>query len=409
MAKFSYRAKKGVHEVIEDVVDAANIQEAVLKITQQGLSPIDIDVFQEKKAKSALPLKSFPTFNRSRISRRQIVLLTRQMYDLVDAGIPLLRALRLLAEQDGQAALKNILEDIARFVQDGGSLSGGLARYPDVFSPLYINLVKSGESSGHLNTVLGRLADFLEKDHEVSQKAATSLIYPSLILAVGVVTVFILLSFVIPRLTEMFDELSQRLPWPTVFLISVSQFFARFWWLVLAAAAGSFFYGQYLYRLPQKRLKFDTFQLRLPLVGEFIVNLELVRFAQTLATLLEGGVPIVEALRGVAAVVTNHALRQDVSRLAEAVAGGASLTEGLKNVAFFPSAAINMVAVGEESGQMEKALYKIAGSYERQTDQIIRAITSLLEPALIVLIGAVIGFIVVAMLLPIFQMNLIIQ
>lgn len=409
MAKFSYRAKKGVHDIVEGVIEAANVHDAVLQITRQGLSPVDVDVFQENKRKQGPSLKPAVALKRSRISHKHVVIFTRQIYDLVDAGIPLLRALYLLAEQNSQNALGAALEDVARFVQDGGSLSEGLARYPESFSSLYVHLVKSGESSGHLNTVLGRLADFLEKDQEISQKAATSFIYPSLILFVGVATVFVLLSFVVPRLTDMFEELSQRLPWPTVFLINVSHLFASFWWLILIFLIGSFLYGQHLYRIPEHRSKIDAWKLRLPFVGEFIVKLELVRFAQTLGTLLDGGVPIVEALRGVAAVVGNHALRQEVSRLADDIAGGASLTEALKGIAFFPSAAVNMVAVGEESGQLEKALHKIAVSYERQTDQIIRAITSLVEPALIVLIGSVVGFVVVAMLLPIFQMNLIIQ
>ncbi|HOD12911.1 MAG TPA: type II secretion system F family protein [Candidatus Omnitrophota bacterium] len=409
MAKFFYRAKKGVHEIVEGVVEASHVHEAVSKVVQQGLSPLDVDVFQEKKQKITVPFKTLFTFDRPHVSQKQIVAFTRQMHDLIDAGIPLLRALRLLAEQDWQSPLQGILVDIANMIQDGGSLSEGLTRYPETFSPLYVNLIKSGESSGHLGTVLGRLADFLEKSQEVSQKALTSFIYPSLILAVGSITVFVLLSFVVPRLTDMFDELSQRLPWPTVFLISVSDLFARFWWLIIMILAGSFFYVQHLYRIPQKRIKMDALQLRLFLVGPFIVKLEVVRFSQTLATLLDGGVPIVEALRNVVLVIGNHALREDLSRLADEVAGGASLTESLKNVHFFPSTAINMVAVGEESGQLEKALYKIASSYERQTDQVIRAITSLLEPVLIVAIGAVIGFVVVAMLLPIFQMNLIIQ
>ncbi|MCX5680784.1 MAG: type II secretion system F family protein [Candidatus Omnitrophica bacterium] len=228
MPQFSYRAKKGVDEIIEDVIEAANVNEAVSKIIKNGYVPIDINIYQEAKP-AAVRLKkplSNPFF--SRISKGQIVTFTRQLYDLVDAGIPLLRALRLLSGQDSNIQMKKMLEETADFIQDGGSLSDGFARYPQTFPSLYVNLVRSGESSGHLNIVLGRLADFLEKDQQNSTKAITSLIYPSLILGVGVVTVFVLLSFVIPRLTEMFEELSQRLPWPTVFLIVVSNFYARF-------------------------------------------------------------------------------------------------------------------------------------------------------------------------------------
>jgi type II secretory pathway component PulF len=409
MAKFFYRAKKGVHEIIEDVVEAANVNEAVLKVTQQGFLPIDLEVFEEKKRKAPRLIKSSSVLFSSRISKKQVVVFTRQLYDLIDAGIPLLRALRLLSDQDHHASMKKILEEMANFVQDGGSFSDGLARYPEVFSSLYVHLVKSGESSGQLSNVLGRLADFLEKDQEISSKATASLIYPGLILSVGVVTIFVLLSFVIPRLTEMFDELSQQLPWPTVFLMAVSTFFAKFWWAVLLFFGTGFFYFRQCEKDPKIRIKIDRLKLRVPMIGEFILKLEMVRFSQTLATLLEGGVSIVEALKGVSAVVVNHALRQELEKVAQEVAAGASLAESLKNVSFFSSAVVNMIIVGEESGHLEKALQKIAFSYERQTDQVIKTMTSLLEPILIVFIGAIIGFIVVAMLLPIFQMNLIIQ
>lgn len=410
MPKFSYRAKKGVNEIVEDVIEAANINEAVAKVTQKGYIPIDIDIFQEKIPKSAPRIpKALPNFFSQRISKRQVIVFTRQLYDLADAGIPILRALRLLSSQDSYVPMKKILDDAANFVQDGGALSDALSQHPEIFSPLYINLIRSGEASGHLNVVLGRLADFLEKDDQVSTKIVTSLIYPTLILAVGAVTVFILLSFVIPRLTEMFEELSQGLPWPTVFLIAVSNFFARFWWLVLLAMGSGIFYFKYLYGIPQERLKIDKGQLKIPFIGEFIMKIEVVRFAQTLGTLLEGGVSIVGALKGVSGIAANEALKKELEKVAQDVEQGSSLAEGLKKTSFFPENVINMVIVGEESGHLEQALYKVGLSYERQTDETMKRITSLLEPALIVFVGLVIGFIVVAMLLPIFRMNLIIQ
>jgi len=409
MAKFFYRAKKDVHDVIEDIVEADSVNEAVFKITQKGYSPIDLEPFDETKQKSFRPPKPRGELPLSHISKKQVVVFTRQLYDLIDAGIPLLRALRLLAGQDRHVAMKKILEEIANFVQDGGSFSEGLARYPAVFPLLYVNLTKAGERSGQLNSVLGRLADFLEKDQEVSSKAVASLIYPALILSVGIVTVFVLLSFVIPRMTEMFTELSQKLPWPTVFLIGVSEFFARFWWLVLLLLGAGFFYFVQIQKNAETKVKIDDFKLRIPLLGEFILKLEMVRFSQTLSTLLEGGVSIVEAIKGVAAVVSNQALRQKIEQVAQDVAAGSSLTESMKKISFFSPAVINMITVGEEAGHLEKALQKIAVSYERQTDQIIKTMTSLLEPILIVFIGTIIGFIVIAMLLPIFQMNLIIQ
>lgn len=409
MVKFSYRAKKGVHEVVEDVVEAATLNEAVSKITQQGYLPIDLEVYEERKRKLPRPARSLPVPGLVRVPPKQTAIFTRQLYDLIDAGIPLLKALRLLGAQEGHAGMKKMLEEMAGAVQDGSSFSDALARHPGVFSPLYVNLVKSGEQSGQLNAVLGRLSDFLDKDQEVSSKVTASLVYPGLILSVGAVTVFVLLSFVIPRLTEMFDELSAQLPWPTVVLMAVSGFFSRWWWALLLLGGAGFFFLKEFEKKDDARVAMDRFKLRIPLIGEFILKMETVRFAQTLATLLEGGVSIVEALKGVSAVAMNSELRRQFERAAQEVSAGASLADSLKKIPLFPAGVVNMVLVGEESGHLEKALRKVASSYERQTDQIVKAMTSLLEPMLIVVVGAVIGFIVVAMLLPIFQMNLMVQ
>lgn len=409
MPKFFYRAKKGIHEIVEGIIEAESVNDAVLKVTQKGYVPVDVSLHHAVPSPAVGQPVQAPSFFLKKISRRQVVVFTRQLYDLVDAGIPVLRALQLLTDQEAAGTMKDILDEAVVFVQDGGALSDALAKHPAVFSSLYVNLLHAGETSGQLNAVLGRLADFLEKEEQVSAKAMTSLVYPGLILTVGVMTVFVLLSFVVPRLSEMFEELSQALPWPTVFLMAVSNFFARFWWLIVIGAGAGVFYLKRLYAIPHKRLQFDRLQLKIPVVGEFIVKLEIVRFAQTLAALLDGGVNIVESLRGVAAVAGNHALRQELEKAAQAVTQGSSLAESLKQTSFFPANVISMIIVGEESGKLSDALCKVGFSYERQTDEVMKRITSLLEPALIVAVGLVIGFMVVAMLLPIFQMNLIIQ
>jgi general secretion pathway protein F len=253
------------------------------------------------------------------------------------------------------------------------------------------------------------LADFTEKDQEIRAQVKTSLVYPMLILFVGTITIFVLLTFVIPRLTSIFEDLDAALPLPTVILLTISSFFGRFWWLILAMIALAVFYLQGVLRTPKGRLWFDAMKLKIPTLGEYITHVEIGRFARTLATLLESGVVIVSALDAVAAVLENEVLKNEVKRLSQEVANGASLNAAFQECWYFPEEAVNMIAVGEESGRLEKGLHKLADAYERQSERMTKIFTSLLEPFLILIMGSIVGFIVIAMLLPIFRMNLIIR
>ncbi len=404
MNKFSYKAKKGPNEILEGVIEAENIDQAVLKIKGQGLIAIDINIYKEpkKRLKSSAKKNIFNKY----ISFSELVRFTRQIYDLTDANIPVLRALNIVSEQNTNSSFRKVLTDIRTSVEDGNSFSSALCQYPQIFSPLYVNMVKAGEMAGNLNVVLGRLADFLEKDQEVSSKVKTSLIYPSLILGVGFITIFVLLTFVIPQLTEMFQDLSQALPWPTTFLINLSGFLSNFWWLIVLSFIVFVFYIKQFASSAEGKIFLDRVKLKIPILGKLIQDAEIARFSKTLGTLLDSGVTIVPSLKAVSDVLTNEILRKEAKAMSEKVFLGMSLTESLDGSKVFPQAVIAMIGVGEESGQLERSLYKIASVYEKQAEQSIKTITSLLEPILIVFIGSVVGFVVIAMLLPIFQMNL---
>ena len=406
MAKFAYKAKKGPAQIIEDVIEAENFDQAVEKIVRLGLAPIDIIPYKISDTDRSKKEKKLP---RIRVKSSDIVSLTRHLYDLIDSGVPILRALETSSRQVKNVYFKKVVEQIRASVEEGSSLSSSLEAYPQVFSPLYINMVKSGEISGKLNIVLGRLTDSLEKDQEMVSRARTSLIYPSLILSVGVMTIFVLLTFVIPRLTEMFEDLSADLPWPTLLLINISDFFAQFWWVIILALGVMIFYLKEFYRSREGKFLIDRTKLNIPIVGKFIESVEIARFARTLATLLDSGVTIVSALNSVSDILENEALRTDVKKSAKQVSAGASLTESFQYSRFFSQAAIDMMSTGEQAGRVESALHKLANVYEKQSDQMMKTITALVEPVLIVVIGSVVGFVVVAMLLPIFQMNLMIR
>ncbi len=406
MAKFRYKAKKGPREVIEGLIEAESRELAVGKIAQLGLFPIEL--FEERTpGKKAGTAPSFSLFRKVKTS--DLSLFTRQLSDLLNSGITLLRALEIINNQTRNPYLKKIVVQVHDSVKDGTTLADSLVEHPQVFSKLYVSMVRSGELSGSLDDVLNRLADFSDAEEETRSKVRASLAYPLLMAVVGSATIFVLITFVVPKLVEMFIELSQALPLPTIILINTSNFFARFWWLIIIVIV--LFFIIFKRKEKNKEVKFaiDRFKLKLIFFGDFFKKVEIARFARTLATLLANGITISQAMEVVKDVAGNEVLQRDIERMLKDVVDGSSLHNTLVKSAFFPDVVRNMIAVGEEAGSLEKSLFKIADSYERQADRTVKVITSLLEPMLIVVIGSIVGFIVIAMLLPIFQMNLMVR
>lgn len=412
MSKFTYKAKKGPADLIGGTIEAEDLEGAIDKIIKLGYTPLDVFIDTAKIE----PAKPSPSSGRlisshflNRVKIKDISLFTRQLSDLIDAGIPLLRVLSVISSQIPNPQLKEITGQIQSFIQDGGTLSAAVAQHPQMFSMLYINMIKSGELGGNLPVILERLADLIEKDEDTRAKVKGSLIYPGVILLVGTITVFVLLTFVVPKLTVLFDDLAESLPLPTMILIGLSNFFARFWWLILGLLGAGVFYFKKFLSSEEGRFQFDNFRLKLPVVGRFTQDVEIGRFARILGTLLESGVVIVSALESVWAVLDNRILKGEIKKAAEDVKNGSSLTNALRGCSFIPEMAINMVAVGEESGRLDESLFKLADSYEKQSDRTVKAMTSLLEPLLIVIVGFIVFFIVLAVVLPIFKMDLIIK
>ena len=413
MSKYFYKARNNSQELIEGTIEADHLDQAIGKIVSAGLFPFCVEALKEAgQAGSATMLRFFASLRMTNmknriIPRRQIMTFTQQLSDLTGSGVSLVAALYIASSQTQHHRFKRIIEEIRVFIEDGGNFADSLSRHPEVFSDIYVNLVKSGEVSGKLSEILNRLADLTQKEFETRAQMTASLVYPLLIFVVGAGTIFILLTFVIPQLTVIFDEANESLPLITRVLIVISDFFSRFWWLVLGLI---FLIVQSIAKFqnsPEGKLRLDALRLRLPLAGNFIKQIEWGRFLRTLSTLLESGIALDQALRSAQAVLSNEVLKHEVSRIIRELTDGSSLTGALKDSVYFPPSIVGVVAVGEAAGTLDQGLHKLADSYERDIQQKMKTLTSLLEPVLILIMGSLVGFIVMAMLLPIFQINMV--
>jgi type II secretory pathway component PulF len=334
-----------------------------------------------------------------------VTFFTRQLASLVRSGVPILRALATIAQQTEAPRFRRVVEDLGGAIRDGNMLSDALARHPRLFPRLYVNMVHSGESGGALDTVLSRLAEAREREEELRRKVQAAAAYPALVAVVGLVTVFVLLSFFMPRVVGLFREY-RNLPLPTRMLIGASDFFEESWYWVALVGVLAAVVLRRLAAGETGRGLLDAVTLRLPLVGRLARESDIARFARTLGLLVESGVAIDRALQLSADTLRNAVLRGEIVRVRdETVRHGAAFSDGLRRSRHFPPFVANMAAVGEEAGRLEEALAEIASFYEKEVDQRTRLLTSLIEPALILVVGAAVGFIVFAMLLPIFKIG----
>ncbi|MCK4462840.1 MAG: type II secretion system F family protein [Candidatus Omnitrophica bacterium] len=401
MPKFIYKAKKNPAEIIEGTIVADNKTSAIQKISGMGYYLLSIDEY----IKSKNAFERGIGFFQKKINLNDITNFTRQLSDLLESGLTIVKALDILHNQTQNKRLKGVIFDIRDFCVDGNPLSGALARHPAIFSNLFVSMIRSGETGGALENILRRLSDFNEKQLDIQTKVRSALAYPILMSVIGIITIVVLLTFVIPKMVSMFGDLGQNLPLPTLILIGISDAIKNYWWLILSVIFVVAFIFMRLYGSREGKLAIDKFKLNMPLFGDLIKKIEIARFTRTLGTLLQNGVPILESLHVVSATVNNAVIKRQINKASTHVRGGANLAHGLSKGPIIPPLVINMIAVGEESGQVEKSLFKIAQSYERETDAAIKTMMSLLEPILILVLGVIVGFIVISMLLPIFEIN----
>jgi type II secretory pathway component PulF len=408
MAQFNYIAKQGPEKMVEGIVEAESVEAASGKIIQLGYVPVDISRYQDKGKGLvieglALAQMSFP------IRRDTVTAFFRQMADLVDAGVPLLEGLRIALKQTRHLEFRSVVESIHTVVRDGESFSGALARHEEVFSPLQINMVRAGEISGNMDSALLNLADLLERDQETRSQISASLVYPGVILAVAMVTLVTLFIFVIPQMMTIFEDMGESLPLLTRVVIGISDTLRGFWWLIAIAILGVAFYGQRLVATENGKLRISQIILDLPFLGPMVRAAETGRIARSLGTLMANGVMIVPALEAVIEFTDNVIFKNELKHTLDRVMNGSGLAEALRAGVVFPEEAMSMISVGEEAGRIQKGLQKLAEYYEKKTRRAVKMLTALIEPALILSLGLVVGFVFLAVLLPVLQVNLLIK
>jgi type II secretory pathway component PulF len=405
MTSFICKVKKGPHQTIEKIITAESKEDALDKLSRQGYIPVRIEEHKEKKVVSKKK-KEKTAQNKvyKKVKSRDLTILTSQLASLVKAKVSIIEAINILHQQSQNIHLKKVLFDISEKIKDGATLSEAMNSHPDVFSPLYINIIKAGEMGGILENSLRRLAKFREQEEQMKAKINAALAYPLFIIIVGFLTVTVLLTFVVPKLTSLFTEMGQTLPLPTKILIETTNFMRSYWYiffaLVVLAIVG-------LKRLMVKNREIiDRMKLKLPLLGTLIKKRELERFANTSKVLLSSGIPVFKAIEIAALTLSNETLKNALEKVQKEVIDGGRIGESLKKHQIFPLFMSDMVSVGERGGTLNMTLSEISDFYQEDVDRMLKVVTALLEPVAILLMGLVIGFIVFAMLLPIFELNM---
>jgi general secretion pathway protein F len=403
MPSFRYSAYGRNGGEVAGVVDAGSARDARERLKREGLLPRTIVPAEEAVAGGVL--KAI----RTRVSLPELALMTRRLATLIGSAVPVFEAVATLHAQERPGELKNILARVREKLAEGSGLAGALASEPRVFSSSYVSMVAAGEASGALEVILERLAGFLEDQDAIRGKVVTSLAYPTLMIIVGTGVMMFLLGFVVPKIVTIFEQSKAALPLITVVLIKASHFVQKGWWALLLAAVTVVFIYRRLARREEFRQRQDRLLLRLPLAGALWQQLILSRFAKVLGLLLASGVPVIKAMDITSAAVVNREYRACLSRVKGELIEGGSLSAALGKSPLFPPLMVHMIAVGEKSGELEKMLTRTGDAFEREFDAAITRLMALLEPLLVLGMGVCVGFVVMAVLLPIFQLNQLIK
>ena len=398
MTTFVYKAKKSSAETVMGQISADSQDEAIDLINQLGLLPVSV----EPKAEERIALqKARP----QKIKIQELYIFSRQLANLLKSGMTLLRSLGVLEAQMPQPYLKKVIAQVALNVKNGHSLSESLADYPRIFSPLYITMVNAGEESGNLYDMLVYIANYQKKQAEVSSKIKMALAYPSLMITVGFATVYFLLTFVLPKMNGLFQNMGNKLPWPTVVLLNTGAVLKSSGIWIFLIILGLFFALEKMGQIQKGRLFLSRVVLRLPLLGEIVLRAEFARFCRTLVMLSKGGVSVLRAIEIAIPILSNEVIKQHLQECKDDLVSGGSFGQSLKKFKEIPSMMGDLIAVGEESGHLDDVLGEIASTYEQETDEQIKLMTTLFEPIMILVVGLMIGFIVFSMLLPIFSID----
>ena len=397
MPVYKYTAINNSGSSVKGIIDAESVKAATEKLKKEGVYLSSINETKKGKSRSLIPFRG--------VSSAELAITTRQFSALISAGLPLEASLAALSEQSEDQKLREVLTQVKDRVSEGSSLTNALKEHNNVFSDLYINIVKAGEASGSLDIVLFRLADFLEKSSELKSRVRSALIYPIFMFLIGSGVLFFMMTYVIPRITKIFEDSDRALPFITLVLISISSFFSNHYIILfLGIAVVGFLLVRFL--KTEKGTRFvDKLILRLPVFGKLAAMVAISRFTRTLGTLVGSGIPLLDALEIGEAVIGNTVFMDALKDVRVSVREGSTLGQPLRDSGVFPPLVTRMIAVGEQTGEMEEMFNKIADIYDLQVETTLSALTSLLEPIMILMIGVVMAFIVFAILLPIFDLT----
>jgi len=403
MPVFAYRALSEAGRPVEGMKEAESPKGLRSALRREGLYLTE--VVGEQRLQAASPDVNVRRWVLGRIKADDLAIMTRQLAVLVGAGIPLVEALTALVDQVEHERLKRLVSNVKQRVNEGASLADALAAHPRVFTTLYVNMIRAGESSGALEVVLVRLADFTENQARLRAKIAGALVYPAFMAVVGMLIMGVLFAVVVPKITKIFEDTKVTLPWNTIALIGFSTFVQRFWWAVVLAAILAAWGLRRWRQTPAGRERWDVWALDMPIFGSLVRQIAVARFARTLATLLKSGVPLLVAMDIVKNIVGNTRLSKVIEESRESIKEGESIAAPLKRSGEFPPLVYHMVAIGEKSGQLEEMLKNVADAYDSQVETKVGALMSLLEPVMIILMGGVVLFTVLSVLMPILQIN----
>ena len=404
MSTFQYTATDHAAKIVRGSMEAADERAVVTWLRANGYYPIKIG--QPGAVAEVTPgLVRLPTRLGRGPATQDVLAFTQQLATLLEAGMELDRSLAILLDLTDNQRFRSILRGVLADIQSGSSFADSLAKHPRLFSRLYVNMVKAGEASGVLEMILSRLAGFLERSKAVRDEVTSAMIYPLLLLLVGGGAVVVMMNFVIPRFAQIFADTKQLMPLPTRILLAISTFTTSYWWIFLGLIVVGWVALRAYLQTEEGRMRWDQWKLELPLLGSLIREIEVSRFARTFGTLLQSGVPVLPAVSIVKETITNRVIAGAMSRLQEGAKRGEGISGPLRATGAFPSFSIHMAKVGEETGKLEEMLIKVADTYDERVRRTVKRLTSLLEPVLILTLGAIVGFIVLSMLLAIFSIN----
>ena len=404
MPVYEYKALDKAGKTRSGIIDADSPVGARQKLRGSGIFPTEVKKTSAKTKVAASGQTSISTLFQ-RIKPVEVSVMTRQLSILLGAGVALVATLDTLISQITNPLLKKIMAQIKESVNEGNSLAFSLSKHPRIFSQIYINMVRAGEASGSLDLVLDRLAELGERQEVLRGRFQAAMAYPVIMFFIGTGILFFLVTFIVPQIAGIFTDMKQTLPLPTLILIAASNFLKSFWWVVLLLIVGVILLLKKFIKTPRGNFIWDKIKLQCPVIGDINIKMAMARFGRTLGSLVQNGVPLLTALEIVRNIVNNTLIAKDIDTTMEQLGAGKSLAVPLDQSRWFPPIAVQMIAVGEQSGELETMLNKIADIYEKETESKIMALTAMLEPVMILTMAASVAFIVFSILLPIFEIT----